>query len=357
MTTLVKNQNHAKFYEFHGELGHTTDECIHLKKQIEEILMARKLSHLIKEIKQNSGTEQPKAAKKGEPSGKDKALAILMIQPWERVARQKITQSFSSNLTIFFPPLDENKGTKGPMIIEVELGGHCIHCMSPSLYNGIIRRPGVRKLQVVLSTAHRMLKLLVERGVITLKSSRLVPLKCALVSRSEGNLSVNKPMVEERIKVAINPEYPKQTVLIGSTLIEEGRNELCGLLQQSLDILAWKPADMTGVPRNLEVYVDDLVIKSRMKDEIVRDIKETFQTLKEINMKLNPKKCTFGIEEGMFLGYKDSTRGLKQKKLCNAKDVSLMMLKRNRLGVHRISKENEIEKCKVNSSCCHMLLI
>ncbi|GKE11026.1 reverse transcriptase domain-containing protein [Tanacetum coccineum] len=50
---------------------------------------------------------------------------------------------------------------------------------------------------------------------------------------------------------------------------------------------------------------------SRMEDEIVRDMEETFQTLREINMKLNPKKCTFGIEEGMFLGYKVSTRGLK----------------------------------------------
>ncbi|GJZ85082.1 reverse transcriptase domain-containing protein [Tanacetum coccineum] len=65
------------------------------------------------------------------------------------------------------------------------------------------------------------------------------------------------------------------------------------------------------IGRNLEVYVDDLVIKSHMEDEIVKDIEETFKTLKEINMKLNPKKCIFGIEEGMFLGYKVSTRGLK----------------------------------------------
>ncbi|GKC57540.1 reverse transcriptase domain-containing protein [Tanacetum coccineum] len=66
------------------------------------------------------------------------------------------------------------------------------------------------------------------------------------------------------------------------------------------------------IGRNLKVYVDDLVIKSRMKDEIVRDIEETFKTLREINMKLNPKKCTFGVEEGMFLGYKVNTKGLKK---------------------------------------------
>ncbi|GJZ20964.1 reverse transcriptase domain-containing protein [Tanacetum coccineum] len=65
------------------------------------------------------------------------------------------------------------------------------------------------------------------------------------------------------------------------------------------------------IGRNLEVYVDDLVIKSRTEEEIVRDIAETFKTLREINMKLNPKKCTFGVEKGMFLGYKVNTKGLK----------------------------------------------
>ncbi|GJW71287.1 reverse transcriptase domain-containing protein [Tanacetum coccineum] len=86
-------------------------------------------SHLIKELKQNNGKEQPKVAKKGETSRKDKALAILMVQPWERVARQRITQSFSPNPEIFFPPLGEDEGTEGPMIIEAEIGGHCIHHM------------------------------------------------------------------------------------------------------------------------------------------------------------------------------------------------------------------------------------
>ncbi|GKB31224.1 hypothetical protein Tco_0870625 [Tanacetum coccineum] len=97
------------------------------------MLMAGKLSHLIKELKHNSGKEQPKTVKKGETSRKDKALAILMVQPWERVARQKITQSFSPNTEIFFPPLDEDEGTEGPMIIEAEIGGHCIHRMSQKI--------------------------------------------------------------------------------------------------------------------------------------------------------------------------------------------------------------------------------
>ncbi|GJR60238.1 reverse transcriptase domain-containing protein [Tanacetum coccineum] len=407
----------------------------------------------------------------------------------QRVARQKITQTFSSESVISFSPLGEEDGTEGPMVIEAEMGGHCVHRMyveggssseilyehyfnrfhreigdeehstsawmnfmvvrSPSTYNGIIGRPGVRKIQAIPSTAHKILKFLVVGGIVALRSNRIIPLECTMVS----GLGVPQPVInqvaEEKIQVAIHPEFPEQTIVIGSTLTEERRKELYGLLRRNLDIFAWKPADMTGVPRhiaehrlniregclpvkqkkkgqaskrnkaiceeveklvdadimkevhylnkacpkdgyplpeidwkveslcgypfkcfldaykgyhqikmvegdeektafitsqgifcyskmsfglknsratyqrlvdkafqkqigqNLEVYVDDLVIKSRMKKEVIRDMEETFKTLREINMKLNPKKCAFGMREGTFLGYKVDTDELR----------------------------------------------
>ncbi|GJR19290.1 hypothetical protein Tco_0967817 [Tanacetum coccineum] len=127
MTTPVEKINNNKFCEFHGEVGHNTDECMHLKRQIEELLKAGKLSHVIKELKQNSGKDQPKMNKKGEATNKDKALAILIVQPWQRVARQRTTQSFSPDPEISFLPLGEEEGTEGPIIIEAEIGGHFIH--------------------------------------------------------------------------------------------------------------------------------------------------------------------------------------------------------------------------------------
>ncbi|GJQ95793.1 reverse transcriptase domain-containing protein [Tanacetum coccineum] len=179
----------------------------------------------------------PWKQQEGETSRKDKALTILMVQPWERVARQRITQRFSSNPEILFPSLGEDEGTEGPMIIEAEIGGHCIHLMyvdgssaSEILYEHCFSRlrpeiknqlaPAttsligfnrVRKLQTVSSIAYGMLKILVEGGVITLKSSRMVPLECAVVSGQEGNPSATKQAVEERVKVEINLEHPKQT--------------------------------------------------------------------------------------------------------------------------------------------------
>nr|GEU84863.1 ADP,ATP carrier protein 1, mitochondrial-like [Tanacetum cinerariifolium] len=70
------------------------------------------------------------------------------------------------------------------------------------------------------------------------------------------------------------------------------------------------------IGQNLEVYVHDLGIKSHTEGEILRDIEETFHNLKRINMKLNPKKCTFSTEEGAFLGHIVSMKGSRpaQKK-------------------------------------------
>ncbi|GJX60845.1 reverse transcriptase domain-containing protein [Tanacetum coccineum] len=77
------------------------------------------------------------------------------------------------------------------------------------------------------------------------------------------------------------------------------------------------------VGRNIEVYIDDLVIKSHTETEMLRDIDETFRTLRKINMKLNPKKCTFGTVEGMFLGYMISPEGIK---LCQDKTEAVLRL-------------------------------
>nr|GEU90864.1 reverse transcriptase domain-containing protein [Tanacetum cinerariifolium] len=438
-------------------------------------------------------------------------------QPWQKIARQRITQNFSSKLVISFPTLGEEDGTEGPMIIEAKMGGHCVHriyvdggssseilyehCFikfcpeiknqlipantplvgfsgeiiwplghisllvrigdekhstsarmnfmvvkSPSPYNGIIGRPGVRKIRAIPSTAHGMIKFPVAGGIVTLQSSRIILLECSMVSEPEVLRPSINQVKEEKIQVAIHPE---QTVAIGSTLTEEGRKKLCRLLRRHLDVMLtckakergqapernktiseevkklveadimkevhyhswlsnpvmvkkhddswrmcvdfkdlnkactkdgyplpeidWKVESLCGYPhkcfldaykgyhqikmaeedeekttfitsqrifcyskmpfglknvkatyqrlvdkafqkqigRNLEVYVDDLVIKSRTKKEVIRDAQETFKTLRKINMKLNPKKCAFGMREGTFLGYKVDADGLR----------------------------------------------
>ncbi|GJW03808.1 hypothetical protein Tco_1562664 [Tanacetum coccineum] len=118
---------------------------------------------------------------------------------------------------------------------------------SPSQHNGIIDRTGIRKIRAVPSTTHGMLKFLIKRGTVTIRSSRAIPMECAMISGPSTQHPVTSQVLEEKIKVVIHPEYSEQTITIGSTLTEKGRKELCALLKQNMDIFAWKPADMTGV--------------------------------------------------------------------------------------------------------------
>ena len=57
------------------------------------------------------------------------------------------------------------------------------------------------------------------------------------------------------------------------------------------------------IGRNVQVYVDDMLVKSRREDDHLEDLKETFDTLHSYNMKLNPSKCEFGVTTGKFLGF------------------------------------------------------
>ncbi|GKB74465.1 reverse transcriptase domain-containing protein [Tanacetum coccineum] len=293
MVTSVEKRSSNKFYDFHNDKGHSTDKCMQLKKQIEELVRACKLSHLIKEIKQDR--DQPKVGKKEVPAKYNK---------------------------ITFQPLTTSSGTEGLLVIEAEIGRHMIHRMyvdggsltkvlyehcfnrlrpeiksqmvpettsltcfsgetiwpleqlrllvtigdtehstkawmnfmivrSLSSYNGIIGRPGIKEIQVVPSTAHGMLKFSVDRGIVTIRSTILIPAECATVTTSSKEILKEAEVRHEKYKVALHLNLPDQKVAIGGTLSAKGRTELCSLLKENLDIFAFQPSEMTGVPRSV----------------------------------------------------------------------------------------------------------
>ena len=65
------------------------------------------------------------------------------------------------------------------------------------------------------------------------------------------------------------------------------------------------------IGRNVEVYVDDMLVKSLDEGKHLDDLQETFDTLRWYNMKLNPSKCTFGVASGKFLGFMVSHRRIE----------------------------------------------
>nr|GEZ21503.1 reverse transcriptase domain-containing protein [Tanacetum cinerariifolium] len=96
-----------------------------------------------------------------------------------------------------------------------------VRSLSP--YNGIFGRPRIKEIQAVPSTAHGMLKFLVDEGIVTIRSTILIHVECAMVI----------------ISSAVSKEVAK------------GRTKLCSILRENLDIFAWKPSDMIGAPRSV----------------------------------------------------------------------------------------------------------
>ena len=65
------------------------------------------------------------------------------------------------------------------------------------------------------------------------------------------------------------------------------------------------------IGRNIQVYMDNMLVKSIREDDHLDDLKETYDTLCSYNMKLNLKKCAFGVTARKFLGFLVSLRGIE----------------------------------------------
>ncbi|RVX09996.1 hypothetical protein VitviT2T_023757 [Vitis vinifera] len=80
-----------------------------------------------------------------------------------------------------------------------------------------------------------------------------------------------------------------------------------GATYQRLMTKIFKPL----VGRTVEVYIDDIVVKSKTRKEHVLHLQEVFHLLRKYDMKLNPSKCAFGVSVGKFLGFMVSQRGIE----------------------------------------------
>ena len=65
------------------------------------------------------------------------------------------------------------------------------------------------------------------------------------------------------------------------------------------------------IGRNMEFYVDDILVKRKEAKTHLEDLQETFDTLRRYKMKLNPVKCVFGVLSGKFLDFMVSHQGIE----------------------------------------------
>ena len=63
--------------------------------------------------------------------------------------------------------------------------------------------------------------------------------------------------------------------------------------------------------KNIEVYIDDIVVKNKVESKHVNDLKDIFEMLRKHKLHLNASKCSFDIDSGKFLGYMVTHRGIE----------------------------------------------
>ncbi|MFS7992507.1 putative nucleotidyltransferase, Ribonuclease H [Helianthus anomalus] len=108
------------------------------------------------------------------------------------------------------------------------------------------------------------------------------------------------------------------------------------------------------IGQTMEVYIDDMVVKSRKTEDHLKDLEEAFNILDKYNMELNPSKCHFGVKAGKFLGYMVTKRGIEAspeqikaivniKSHANAKDVQRLT---GRIAAFNRFISKSSEKCK-----------
>lgn len=151
---------------------------------------------------------------------------------------------------------------------------------SPSPYNIILGRSGIKQLRAIPSTIHSMMKFPTPRGIATLVTHSVIISECRKleekflskkvteVKTSSVTTITNEAMETEEILV--HPAYPDQLVMIGRNFSKEGRRQLITLLNNSQDVFAWEPSDMKGVPRwiaehKLNVNVQDRPVAQKKR--------------------------------------------------------------------------------------------
>jgi hypothetical protein len=63
--------------------------------------------------------------------------------------------------------------------------------------------------------------------------------------------------------------------------------------------------------KTVEAYVDDILVKSKRREDHVTDLQAAFEVMRRHNVRLNPEKCAFGVASGKFLGYMVTPRGIE----------------------------------------------
>ncbi|GAA0171363.1 hypothetical protein LIER_25413 [Lithospermum erythrorhizon] len=65
------------------------------------------------------------------------------------------------------------------------------------------------------------------------------------------------------------------------------------------------------IGRNMEIYIDDMLVKNKVTEDHLNNLRESLDRLRDCRLRINPEKCSFGVTLGKFLGFMISERGIE----------------------------------------------
>ncbi|GJV27059.1 reverse transcriptase domain-containing protein [Tanacetum coccineum] len=228
MVTPVEKRSNNKFCEFYNDKRHNTDECVQLRKQIKELKVTESFARVneitFPPLTANKGTEGPLVieAKIGGHAvhhmyvDRGYSMEVLYEHCFNRLQPEIKNQMVpaTTSLTDFS---GETIWLLGQLRLLVTIGDAeystkawmnfmIVRSLSP--YNGISGRHGIREIQAVPSTAHRMLKFPVNGGIVTIRSTILMPTECATIAATPKDSAKKAEARYENFKLAIHTNFP-----------------------------------------------------------------------------------------------------------------------------------------------------
>ncbi|GJY75395.1 reverse transcriptase domain-containing protein [Tanacetum coccineum] len=295
-----------RFCDYHQEKGHHTNDCHHLRRQLEAALESDKLNHPIKDIPEREEEEGMRSNKKWMDtpitfppiSAKDVSDEPLIVKA---KAKLKETQTYLMGF------VGEATKPLGKIELKVCFGsdGLCrrttmkftvIRATSP--YNVILGRTGLRALRAIPSTIHSMMKFPTPRGITTLVTREL-------------------------------PETCKAQLKL--------------LLKDNMDIFAWEPADMTGAPRRIiehKLNVNTSIEPKRQKRRVLAPEKSEVVTRDGLENVHRFQESELSLSEGFL----PPSQHRLQSRVRNGLQIQVF------LGcVQRLSPNSDVERrCREN---------
>nr|GEX23115.1 reverse transcriptase domain-containing protein [Tanacetum cinerariifolium] len=312
MVGTPEKQNMNKFCDYHQDRGHNTNDCYHLRKQIEEVVALGRLAHLVKDIRQGGQKS------KGSAKGKEKVINMVRSQGYWKRTYERVEHWMDNAIMFLVRRIYVNGGSSSEVmythcfrnlsyqirsrlresrILLVWFSGEVSYSMgvidsevtigecrktrivimefamvkSPSPYNALLSRTRMRSLGAVASTIYLMMKFLTLNRIATISTTRETPRECRQIEKAQD------------------------------------------LSRHNVDIFTWNPIDMTGILRviiehSLDTY-PHIKPKAQKKRSLAPDMKKVdLYPFLDIDWKI---KSLMGFQYKCFL---DAYKGYHQIK-------------------------------------------